>query len=108
MTSANTTAEDAKYRGPSSCRVREYRMVSTREVVWNTSTPRDRYFSREEAMSTGNLATERIKSNSVSMYSIYVSKYGNTQHCILVKGKIQRGLNSLQKSRAEKSPLTFH
>lgn len=25
-------------------------MVSTREVVWNTSTPRDRYFSLEDAM----------------------------------------------------------
>lgn len=55
MTSATTTAEEARYRGPSACRVREYRMVSTREVVWNTSTPRERYFSRDEAMSTGRL-----------------------------------------------------
>lgn len=52
ITSATTTAEEARYRGPSFCRVREYRIVSTREVVWNTSTPRDRYFSRGEAMAT--------------------------------------------------------
>ncbi len=49
-TSATTTAEEARYRGPSACRVREYRMVSTREVVWNTSTPKEWYFSRDEAM----------------------------------------------------------
>lgn len=61
MTSASTTAEEARYRGPSACRVREYRMVSTREVVWNTSTPRERYLSREEAMSTGSLDTEKGK-----------------------------------------------
>lgn len=53
ITSATTTAEEARYRGPSACRVREYRMVSTREVVWNTSTPRERYFSRDEAMARG-------------------------------------------------------
>lgn len=53
ITSATTTAEEARYRGPSACRVREYRMVSTREVVWNTSTPRERYFSRGEAMTAG-------------------------------------------------------
>lgn len=51
-TSATTTAEEARYRGPSACRVREYRMVSTRVVVWNTRTPRETYFSLDEAMST--------------------------------------------------------
>lgn len=53
ITSATTTAEEARYRGPSACRVREYRMVSTRDVVWNTSTPRERYFKRDEAMVAG-------------------------------------------------------
>lgn len=61
MTSASTTAEEARYRGPSACRVREYRMVSTREVVWSTSTLRDMYFSWEEAMTTYILDTRKTR-----------------------------------------------
>lgn len=61
MTSASTTAEEARYRGPSACRVREYRMVSTREVVWSTSTLRDMYFSWEEAMAASILDTGKTR-----------------------------------------------
>lgn len=50
--SAATTADDARYRGPSVFSVREYLIVSTSEVVCNTSTPRDRYFRGGKAMVT--------------------------------------------------------
>lgn len=32
-------------------------MVNTRDVVWNTSTPRDRYFKWAEAMAPGHYCT---------------------------------------------------